>query len=117
MPKVSMIESTIKNAAKDFTKYAQIDKSFAERLVYNNGLRGHISNKALIYDLGFDVFEKNGTLSNDGLTEIREIIKSNKLSPDATWFDAIKASHQKWVKSNSVTKNKYSVFDYMINPE
>lgn len=116
MPRVSMIDSTIKNVAKDFTKYAQIDKSFAERLVFNNGIRGFISNKAIIHNLGFDIFDKGGEITNDGLKSIIEIIKSNKLKSDATWFDAIKASHKIWKISKNPTKNDYTIFDLMISP-
>lgn len=116
MPKVSMINSTIKNIATDFTRYARFDKSFAERLVFHNNIRGHISNKAITYDLGFDIFDREGKITNEGLDNVLDIIKSNKLKRDATWFDAIKASHKIWQNSKNPAKNNYTIFDFMISP-
>lgn len=116
MPRVSMIEASIKDVTKAFTKYAQKDKSFAERLVFNNGLRGHITNNALNYNLGLDIFDKSGNLTSDGADAILDIIHNNKLNSNSTWYDAIKTSHAKWLKSKNPAKNNYTVFDYMVNP-
>lgn len=116
MPKVSMINSTVKNMSKDFTLYAQMNKSFAERLVFNNGIRGHLTSKALFYDLGVDIFDKTGSITKDGYETVMEIIKNNKLGGESTWLDAIKVSHTKWLKSKNPDKNTFSLFDYMINP-
>ncbi len=116
MPKVSMINSTIKNIAADFTRYARFDKTFAERLVFDNGIKGHITDKALMYDLGVDIFDRSGQITQDGTETVIDIIKANKLSSDASWFDAIKTSHRKWIESRNPGKNEYSLFDYMINP-
>ena len=111
-----MLEATIKDAAKAFAKYAQKDKSFAERLVFNNGLRGHITGKALNYDLGFDIFDKSGHITQDGMDCIKSIVKNNKLNSNSTWYDAIMASHARWLKSKNPAKNDYTVFEYMVNP-
>lgn len=116
MPRVNMIEATVKDVAKAFTKYAQRDKSFAERLVFKNGLRGHITNKALNYDLGFDIFDKSGNLTEDGTNAIFDIIHNNKLNSNSTWYEAIKISHARWLKSTNPSKNDYTLFDYMVNP-
>lgn len=116
MARISMITSSIKDATRAVTKYAQLDKSFAERLVFDNAIDGNIGYSTIYKNLGFDIFDRSGVITDEGLECVKSIIKNNNLEHNSTWFEALKVSHQKWLKSDSPNKNKYSLFDYMINP-
>lgn len=117
MAKVSMIGSTLKDATRAVTKYAQLDKSFAERLVFKNSVNGNIGYGTLYHNLGFDIFDRKGIMTDEGLECVRDIIRNNKLKYDSDWFEALKVTHQKWLKSDNPLKNKYTLFDYMLNPD
>lgn len=116
--RVSMLESGIRDVRKALNLYARKDKSFAERLVYNNGVHGDISMKVIVENLGCDIFDKQGKMTEDGYETVKEIIKNNRLQNDADWYQAIMVSHKNWLASpNPSTKNKYTVFDYMESPD
>jgi len=114
MAKISMLNSSILDLNWSINQYAVQSKSFAERLVFHNNVRNHITKKTLYYDLGFDIFDKDGKLTKEGTDSVLSIMKENNLSEDASWYDAIKASHYFWRHSNSPEKNTYTFFDYMV---
>ena len=115
MVRVSMLNANITDLNKCVNKFAINNKSFAERLVFHNNVNNHITKKTLLYDLGFDIFDKEGKLTDEGKEAVLNIINENKLSGDASWYDALKASHIFWYHSTSPLKNKYTLFDYMEN--
>ncbi len=116
--KVSMVDSNIKDVRKAVNRFACNNKSFAERLVFHNGIKGDITIKSVVEELGCDIFDREGKMTKDGFESVKEILRVNDLPSDATWYDALKKSHKNWLASPYWTsKNEYTVFDYMENPD
>lgn len=90
MTVVSMLTSNAKGFAKAVNRFAMKDKRFAEELVFNHGIRGQITPKAL-KGITKDMFDASGSLTNAGKKQINDLISTYKLPQNATWEDALQA--------------------------
>ena len=90
MTVVSMLTSNAKGFAKAVNRFAMKDKRFAEELVYNHGIRGQITPKAL-KGITKDMFDASGNLTDAGKKQINELMNTYKLPQNATWEDALQA--------------------------